>query len=140
MTNNEQIEMSLTKLTLYSILTLSLYTVIWFYKKWEFIRKNNIKKVNPLIRTLIMGLPILNFIMPILLFKELFAYSTNWGKYKIISISTIFSFIFCVILSFGYDYEPNNPYIYISILNFLPILIVQYYINSSIREKLKNAR
>jgi len=74
---NSSIEMSIAKLTLYSILSLSFYTLIWFYKKWDFIRKNNIKKVNPLIRTLIMGLPILNFILPILLFKELFAYSIN---------------------------------------------------------------
>ena len=100
-----------------------------------------------------MGLPILNFIMPILLFKELFAYSTNWGKYKIILISSILSFIICSYDALGREYvvpalkhgfAPNNPYIFYIYLSFflylLPVLIAQYCINSGMKEKLKNDR
>jgi len=48
-----------------------------------------------------------------------------------------------VVPALKHGFDPANRYtiyVYISLLNFLPILIAQYCINSGMKEKLRNDR
>jgi hypothetical protein len=127
------------KLVLFSIFTLNFYQVYWFYRNWKFI-KNELKlKVHPIIKVLLLFVPVLGLITIFYQFKSIneFAKHENIEKPFYPLIVLIIWLIFLVEGIIFIIAAIINPQIgdyvimtsIIGLLSVFPLILVQDTIN-----------
>lgn len=135
--NVEYFAISTKRLALFSILTLGVYEVYWFYKNWQAIKKAEGQKISPFWRA------ILTVFFCHSLFKKVLESAKSHSYQKLYSpgwLATAYILLIVVADVFSnvdsYDAGFNLFWLITAIVNFIPLLSIQKAINFN-NEKIK---
>ena len=110
------------KFVLLSLLSFNFYPYYWFYKKWIFVKQNTNISINPLLRTVAILVPILNFVLIYSLFNKINSFADEDNKISVPPLLIAVIFFGCLGLL-------NRPYQLFTIFSFLPLIFLQKIIN-----------
>jgi len=114
------------QLILLHIATAGLYAIYWFYRNWSQLKYHKDLKINPVLRTLGLFVPILNVVLIYKQFKQINDFADEAGIDKTYPpIATLGG-----LLGFAALGKLPDPFWLLSFLSVLPLALVQTTINS----------
>jgi|GEM_PF-4841589 len=135
--NNAQ---PLWHIILLSIFSLNLYQFYWYYKHFKILKEFNNKNTNPIIRSILLLIPIINCIVIYNFYKQILKFiKSNNINFKPESPTDWFlAYFSCTIVTFVATLYKWPILDYFHLLNFIPIVALQYLLNKVWKNKEMN--
>jgi len=110
------------RLILFSILSLGLYEIYWFYKNWEVFKEKANPAISPFWRSVMPQFFCHGLFAQILYSARLRGYKTNYYPWLL-----YFIYVFTIIIGRAENPDPSVSLIFlvIALLSFIPLLVVQ---------------